>query len=548
MTDEEIGEPDRQTGSSDTPGLEEPRRRALARLGVEVPEIVEALAVAIERGHHLAALAGEGSGKEYLYGFAAARRVDPSSPELQALILSPTPETAARAARALHVLGGPDGLEVLLWPPEGADTSGGDVELPLAHVLVGRPERLLAEIRSGRLPLSHVGLLVLDGIRTLKETGAWEAVEALVDSVEGEVQRIAVSDRLDARLESLLERRLPRARRWPRELFPEAIELDDEDAGRRAPRTTDDAHTLWCVPALGEEEELRALSEGLRTLAERAGKDHAFVHCPDEKRAHRTAAALAVRGFRLTEDPPDPGVAVVWGDEEPPEGGVAALMGVPAGLDALRRRLGPARHRLLVAPPAHVPQVELLARRASWPLRMLATPDPGDLRGDVERFREAVRAESAQVDAATSFLLLEPLLEELGGARLAAVLASLLRRGGAELADRKPFPATAVRERGARPTRRRARTEAPAVERSVRPAWTRIFVNVGKRDGAGPGDLVGAITGETPAVGGQIGKIEVRDTYSLVDLDSQIVDEVLSGLEGAVVKGREIRARRDRKA
>ena len=81
-----------------------------------------------------------------------------------------------------------------------------------------------------------------------------------------------------------------------------------------------------------------------------------------------------------------------------------------------------------------------------------------------------------------------------------------------------------------------------------RPTWTRVFVGVGKRDGAGPGDLVGAITGETSVSGGQIGRIEIRHNFSLVDVDSLVADEVVRGLDGRRIKGRDIIARLDRDA
>jgi hypothetical protein len=47
-------------------------------------------------------------------------------------------------------------------------------------------------------------------------------------------------------------------------------------------------------------------------------------------------------------------------------------------------------------------------------------------------------------------------------------------------------------------------------------------------------------------VGGQIGQIQVKDAYSLVDVDPQIADRVMEKLTGARIKGREVVARLDR--
>ena len=59
-----------------------------------------------------------------------------------------------------------------------------------------------------------------------------------------------------------------------------------------------------------------------------------------------------------------------------------------------------------------------------------------------------------------------------------------------------------------------------------------MFIGAGNRDSVKVGDLVGAITGETGIAGGQIGKIEIRGSFSLVEIDSQVVDRVIEKLNG----------------
>jgi ATP-dependent RNA helicase DeaD len=59
-------------------------------------------------------------------------------------------------------------------------------------------------------------------------------------------------------------------------------------------------------------------------------------------------------------------------------------------------------------------------------------------------------------------------------------------------------------------------------------------------------DLVGAITGETGIAGAQIGKIEIRGSFSLVEVDSQVVDDVIRKLDGTGIRGRAVTVKRDR--
>lgn len=500
--------------------LTEARREALARLGFsDPPEALEALLPAVARGHHLAVLAGDGSGKEALYALAAGVTCDPGSPEVQALALCPTHEAAWRVARFARALNREEGLATLIWPPGGALDEETRPERPVAHLLAGRPAELLAEVRAGRLPLEHLRLVIVDGLEALRETGAWAAAETLVDTLDPGGQRIVCALEWDAALEKLMEERLPRARRWP----PELLERGGSRGEGGSPPTT--APILHYGAGGGLETRLELLGRGVRALAAETGAERAFVYAPGADAAHAAADALAAAGLRLADPGEEAGVVVAWGDDEGPRPeAVAAFLGLPVSLAALRRWLGDAAARLVVIEPAHLPQLRILARRAGWRLRELPGAPAAEDRDAIARFRDGLERELEASDAGAELLLLEPLLEAHGPVRVAAALARLLRRKS----GRPPTGGAALEET------------------SVRPAWTRIFVNVGKKDGAGPGDLVGAITGETPATGAQVGKIEVRHTFSLVDVDSQIADEVIRGLRGKTIRNREVVARADR--
>jgi len=75
---------------------------------------------------------------------------------------------------------------------------------------------------------------------------------------------------------------------------------------------------------------------------------------------------------------------------------------------------------------------------------------------------------------------------------------------------------------------------------------TRVYVNVGERDGVRRGDLVGAITGEAGIVGTQIGHIDLHDTHALVEIASDVAPRVIERLTGTSIRGRRVVAREDR--
>jgi ATP-dependent RNA helicase DeaD len=73
-----------------------------------------------------------------------------------------------------------------------------------------------------------------------------------------------------------------------------------------------------------------------------------------------------------------------------------------------------------------------------------------------------------------------------------------------------------------------------------------VFIGAGNRDSVRVGDLVGAITGETGIAGAQIGKIEIRGSFSLVELEAPVVDPVIEKLNGTAIRGREVTVKHDR--
>lgn len=543
-----------------TADLTDEQLAALARLGYpEPPELLGAALPYVERGRDLALLAAEGSGREALYALAAAERCDPGTTEAQALILTSTRETSLRAARAGYELAGPAGLDALAW----STAEQADAEVPpLAQIVAGRPDDLLAATGAGRLSLAEIRLVVLDGVDLLDSAGQWESVDALLEAGADDAQRIAASGRSTDRFGEVTARRLRRAQRWPRDLFESS-----GDGGAEG--------TLHVAAAGSEEARLDRLGDALHQALEAVapGEEEGvpesaeiFVHCPDLGTAERVASGLAARGFRLSNEPGEDGVAVVWGVDEQPEADVVARFGLPPGLEEARRWLGGATRRITVVEPRHRRQLALLARRAGWTLKAVAERIPAALRDEVERLREEIGRRAERVDP-VEMLLLEPLFESHGAVEVAGALSGWLREampeeelpGAARPAAEEPSGGTERREEQAagerkrrrqRPGGRRGRPDSGKA-RSAKPqregAWTRLFIKVGEQDGVGPGDLVGAITGESDAVGGQIGKIDIRETYSLVQIDPEVADHVIRELGGSTIRGRTAEVRRDRK-
>ncbi|MFW6084748.1 MAG: DEAD/DEAH box helicase, partial [Gemmatimonadota bacterium] len=183
----------------------------------ELPEVLEAAATPIRRGHHLALLAAEGSGKASVVALAALETCDPEAEGVQALVLVPDARPAWRTAADIQRAVGPAGLRVACPAAAPAEDRPADsVQVGAdAPILVGRPSRLLPDIRAGLRSIAELRLLVIDGVADLRALDEWGSVEPILETLPEGCRKIAVSSRLEPAFTELVERQLPRARRWP---------------------------------------------------------------------------------------------------------------------------------------------------------------------------------------------------------------------------------------------------------------------------------------------------------------------------------------------
>ncbi|HXM38801.1 MAG TPA: DbpA RNA binding domain-containing protein [Gemmatimonadales bacterium] len=153
------------------------------------------------------------------------------------------------------------------------------------------------------------------------------------------------------------------------------------------------------------------------------------------------------------------------------------------------------------------------------PLALPSATDHAQDRAAALRARIAERLGSGDVDA--ELAMLEPLFEEHDPALVAGALLALSRQPSAVSAE----------------------SAAPA---SPVAGWTKIFVTIGKKEGAGAKDLVGALIREVGLEKGQIGKVDVKETFALVEVAPAIAEQAVRRLTGVSIRGKRVSARLDR--
>jgi ATP-dependent RNA helicase DeaD len=71
----------------------------------------------------------------------------------------------------------------------------------------------------------------------------------------------------------------------------------------------------------------------------------------------------------------------------------------------------------------------------------------------------------------------------------------------------------------------------------------RIHINAGRFQSLRPGDLVGAIAGETGLPAGVVGAIEIADQFAFVDVAAEHVERIAEALRGTKLRGRRVTVR-----
>jgi hypothetical protein len=173
---------------------------------------------------------------------------------------------------------------------------------------------------------------------------------------------------------------------------------------------------------------------------------------------------------------------------------------------------------ILLVSPAQLAYARSIAAPLT-PLPLSAARNRADTEATALRNRVAHRLEAGGLEAELG--LLEPLLQRHDAAEVAAALLALSR----EPAVDQPS------------------TTAPL---ATPDSWVRVFVSIGKKDRASAKDFVGALTREVGLARTDIGRIELREGFTLLDVASSAADKAIAGLARTTIRGKRPAARRDR--
>ena len=577
--------------------LSEPVLRAVADVGYESPSPIQAQIIPLFlAGRDLLGQAQTGTGKTAAFALPALTKIDLSRHEPQVLVLVPTRELALQVSEAfLRYAAHLKGFHVL--PIYGGQSYQPQLNALRrgVHVVVGTPGRVIDHMNRGTLKLSGLTLLVLDEADEMLRMGFVDAVESILEQTPPGRQVALFSATLPAPIRRIAAKHL----RNPAEITIKSKTSTATNIRQRYWMVSG-MHKLDALTRILEAETFDGMLVFTRTkqstveLAEKL-EARGFAAAPlngdiPQALRERTVARLKAGQVDILVATD---VAARGLDVE--RIGHVVNYDVPYDTESYVHRIGRTGRAgrngeaiLFIAPRERnmLRAIERATRQTIEPMNLPSVDAVNSLR--IAKFKQRVTESVAKGEGGLYRPVLEQLEAETGLPLIdiAAALASL-SQGATPLlltpkAERAESHAPTERERPGRerpgrespgrdrpvyekpqaraepgerqrPSERaraaereerpRARDEAPP--RKSGPAQMETYrLEVGSVHGIKPGNIVGAIANESGIEGVHIGRVDIREDHSYVDLPEGMPKQIFKDLQKVRVAGRELRISR----
>lgn len=535
---------------------------AVAATGYEEPSAIQHQSIPIiMAGHDMIGQAQTGTGKTAAFALPILHRIDPAKREPQALILAPTRELALQVATAFETyakqMPGVTVVAVYGGAPMGpqlkAIRNG-------AQIVVATPGRLCDHLRRDEKVLATVNHLVLDEADEMLKLGFMDDLEVIFKSLPATRQTVLFSATLPQSIRAIAERHLR---------DPQHVKIQTKTQTVTA---IEQAHLLVhadqktsAVLSLLEVEDFDALIMFVRTkqatldlasALEAKGykaaalngdiaqnqRERVIDSLKDGRLDIVVATDVAARGLDV------PRITHVFNVDMPydPESYVHRI--------GRTGRAGREGRALLLVTPRERRMLQVIERVTGQKVAEVRLPDAqAVLDARIKKLTNSLTPLVADAES-THGDLLDRLIADIGCSPR-ALAAALLRKAtnGQALTlaaierDRPLVPNSAPRERsersGDRPDRgdRERRAPVPLAE-----GRARCRTALGARDGIAAKNLLGAILNEGGLAREAIGRIQVRDSFSLVELPEVGLESLLAKLKDTRVAGKQLKLRRYR--
>ena len=549
-------------------GLSAPVLEALDKIGYETPSPIQAEMIPyVMEGRDVLGQAQTGTGKTAAFALPILSRIDTKIKTPQVLVLAPTRELAIQVAEAFQKYAAKiKGFHVL--PIYGGQDARGQIrQLERGvHVVVGTPGRVMDLIRRKNLKLNALKTLVLDEADEMLRMGFIDDVEWVMEQIPEERQIALFSATMPTQIHKITKKYLNN----PKEIFIKVKTTTAPTINQRYWMVSGH-HKLDALTRILEAEHFDAMIIFVRTknattelaqkLEARGYSSAALNGDIAQNQREKTindlkkmkidiliATDVAARGLDV------PRISHVINYDVPYD--------TEAYVHRIGRtgRAGREGNAILFVAPREKRMLQQIERATKHKIEMLEMPSTEIINNKrIARFSQNITDTLANEELAFYASILEKytLEHNIPAIEVAAALAKMVQGDEPLLLSNKPEAQRSTRsdrDRGERKDRERGsrrdrenrgerggrERRPPRGEHEKEEGMQSYRIEVGHDHGVKPGNIVGAIANEAGIDSKHMGRIQINDDYSTIDLPEGMPKDIFMDLKSVRVAGQKL--------
>jgi ATP-dependent RNA helicase DeaD len=551
-------------------GLDERILRAISDMGFDAPSPIQEQAIPTEKaGRDVIGQAQTGTGKTAAFGLPLLEKIDPAVKKLQAVILCPTRELAIQVSDELHryakylhgvrilpVYGGQDIVKQIRGLKDGT------------QVMVGTPGRVMDHMRRGTVKFDHVHTAVLDEADEMLDMGFIDDMNTILSELPEERQTVMFSATMPREIVDLANRFLNDpaiVRVAKKELTVPEITQYYYDV--RPNRKTEvlcrlldlyepKLSVVFCntkrkVDELVDELKSRGYyAEGLHGDLSQAQRDRVMGSFRKHLTEILVATDVVARGIDVEDIDAVFNYDIPQDDEyyvhrigrtgRAGKSGTAYSLVVGREVYKLRDIQRYCRTKII---PQAIPSLgdinEIRSEKILDKAVDILEKNDGNLKKMFDILDQRIfEDEVSSMDLAAALLMMHmgemKTEDDIADAKVPRNLDDLGRFSDASY-GRDRMRGGKYADKGRKLDGRKLRVKRRNDDRGD--DMVRLFINVGRNQHVKPGDIVGAIAGEAGVSGSVVGAIDIKESYSFVDVDRRNAEKVMRAMMNAKIRG-----------
>ena len=544
--------------------LDERIVRAVTDMGFEAASPIQAQAIPVQlEGLDIIGQAQTGTGKTAAFGIPLLQKIDPDSKKLQAIALCPTRELAIQVAeeirrlakymhgiKVLPIYGGQDIVRQIRGLKDGT------------QIVIGTPGRVMDHMRRKTIRCDHVHTVIMDEADEMLNMGFLEDMETILSQLPEERQTVMFSATMPPAIQEIArkfqkdpvnvkvvkkELTVPKVTQYYYEVKPKTkVEVMCRLLDMYAPKlSVAFCNTKKQVDELVQELQGRGyFAEGLHGDLKQEQRDRVMNSFRNGATEILVATDVAARGIDVDD------VEAVFNYDIPQDDEYYVHR---IGRTGRAGRDGIAFSFVVGREVYKLRDIQRYCKTRIIPQAIPSLDDITEIKA--EKIMDQVKETINNVDLTKMIQVIEQKLVEEDYTAMDVAAALLKIAMGEENEDIAESGHLAPsldeldrygrdnRGRGGRNNGRRDGGRGSRGGRDERNGngMARLFINIGKNQNVRPGDILGAIAGESGIPGRMVGSIDMYDKYTFVEVPEENAESVLKAMNNAKIKGKNIR-------